>query len=105
MGRDEAAPNKVTSATSIASTVQSIESTLDMLTNENLILERDTDFLERLQKEKVWLEVEVKTKHMNSLVNAVTLLKEKKSEAEQKMLSLKSDVPCDDATSPLGQLQ
>ena len=75
MGRDEAAPNKVTSASSIASTVQSIENTLDMLTNENLILERDTDLVERLRKEKVWLEVEVKTKHTNSLVNAVTRAK------------------------------
>ena len=76
-----------------------------MLTNENLILERETDSVERLRKEKVWLEVEEKQERMDSLIDAATLLKEKKSEVEQKLLSLKNEVVCVDGKSPLRLVQ
>ncbi len=53
-----------------------IESTIEILSRENEMHERDTERIDLLQKKKTWLEVDAQRDNINSLNDASQVLRE-----------------------------
>ena len=65
-----------------------IESTLGKLTDESLQRVHETKVVKLLEKKKAWLEFDACDKRVESLCNAVAILKDQLQQADQQLHSL-----------------
>jgi chromosome segregation ATPase len=69
-------------------TLETIESTLGKLTDESLQRVHEAKVVKLLEKKKAWLEVDACNKRVESLGNAVAILKDQLQQADQQLHSL-----------------
>ena len=69
-------------------TLEMIESTLGKLTDESLQRVHETKVVKLLEKKKAWLEFDACDKRVESLSNAVAILKDQLQQADQQLHSL-----------------